>query len=92
LHPVRSDSHERTPVHARFSQEIDLRIERSRGDYVCNSTLFPAGSQQGYGGMVLEVEEMIGGPWHQEVEVCVDRFTGELAGLMRIDELSVQPC
>jgi hypothetical protein len=89
---VRSDSHERTPVHARFSQEIELRIERSRGDYLGDSTQLSAGSQQGYGGMLLEVDQMVGGPWHQEVVVCVDRLTGELAGLMRIDELSVQPC
>ena len=81
LQLVRMNSHEPAPFSIRLSQEVQLKIGRSWRDHLCFSLQLPSGSQQGYRGIPLQVEQMIGGPWHQEVQVCVYRFTGELAGL-----------
>ena len=75
----RSNTQEGTPFSARFLQEVEF--ERGRGDQLGLSLKFPAGGQQSDAGVTLQVEELIGGPGQQEVEVQVYSLAGELSEL-----------
>ncbi len=67
LHLARINLHEHTPCCVTFSQKVWPEIRCIWRDNLSLSFQFPPGSQQGYGGIMLQVEQVIGGFWHQEV-------------------------